>query len=137
MKFKKRRHLMEINKKQPTVKGPNEMFTGDVFIDRLANGGELSPVSVGSVHFTPGARSAWHSHRGGQTLYVTEGCGLVQSRGSEIIKINVGDVVVAGDGEEHWHGSDPDHFLTHISMTIGDATWGPHVTDGEYYGIQN
>ncbi|MDA8278031.1 MAG: cupin domain-containing protein [Actinomycetota bacterium] len=127
---------MELNRNSATLKGPNEMFTGDVYIDRLSNGNDLSPMSVGAVHFTPGSRSAWHSHRGGQTLYVTEGRGLVQSRGGDVVKIKVGDVVVAGDGEEHWHGSDPDHFMTHISMTIGEATWGPHITDGEYYGTQ-
>ena len=29
-----------------------------------------------SVHFTPGARTAWHTHPHGQTIWVTEGIGL-------------------------------------------------------------
>ncbi|CAG4906851.1 cupin domain-containing protein [Acidithrix sp. C25] len=125
---------MELNKRQPTIKGPSDWFTGDVYLDRLANGGELSPLSVGSVHFTPGARTAWHSHRGGQTLYVTEGKGLIQAHDGEVLEVTSGDVVVSGDGELHWHGATPDYYMTHISMTIGEATWGQHVTDAQYFG---
>ena len=66
--------------RKPTVKGPAEWFTGDVWIDPIVQPEGGSQLSVGAVHFTPGARTAWHSHNGGQTLYVTEGGGLIQSR---------------------------------------------------------
>ena len=85
--------------------------------------------NVSAVHFTPGARTAWHSHDGGQTLYVTEGRGLVQSRGGRIAEIRPGDVIDTPDGEEHWHGAARDHFMTHLSITDGDPRWGAHVTD--------
>jgi quercetin dioxygenase-like cupin family protein len=122
----------EIQPKRPTVKGPAEWFTGDVWIDSIVAPHDHSPLSVGAVHFTPGARTAWHSHEGGQTLYVTEGRGLVQDRGEEIVEIHPGDVHVTADGHEHWHGAAHDHFMTHISITQGAATWGDHVTDDEY-----
>ncbi len=70
---------MEIRSKQPSMKGPAEWFTGDVWIDTIARGEEPSRIRVSAVRFTPGARTAWHSHAVGQTLYVTEGAGLVQS----------------------------------------------------------
>jgi quercetin dioxygenase-like cupin family protein len=123
---------MGIQPKKATSKGPAEWFTGDVWIDRIAEPGDQSPVSVGAVHFTPGAHTAWHAHQGGQTLYVTEGHGLVQSRGEAIIEIRAGDVHVTPDAQAHWHGAAPDHFMTHISITQGPATWGDHVTDDEY-----
>ena len=85
-----------------------------------------SQLNVAAVHFTPGARSAWHSHEGGQTLYVTEGHGLVQARGQEIVELSPGDVIFAPDGEEHWHGAGPDHFMTHLSITEGPRT-GDHT----------
>ena len=84
------------------------------------------------MHFTPGARTAWHTHDGGQTLYVTEGEGRVQSRGEPAATIRPGDVVHTPSGEWHWHGAAPDHFMTHVSLTEGPATWGDHVTDAEY-----
>jgi quercetin dioxygenase-like cupin family protein len=125
---------VERQPKQPTVKGPADWFTGDVWIEPLATPGDVSHLTLGSVHFSPGARTAWHSHEGGQTLYVTEGKGLVQSRGNPLVELQPGDVIHAADREEHWHGAAPDHFMTHLSITGGTAEWGAHVTDDEYRG---
>ena len=125
---------MEIVPKQPSAQGPAEWFTGVVWIDAIARGSEPSRLSVSAVRFSPGARTAWHSHRLGQTLYVTEGRALVQSRGERIVEIGPGDVVFTPDGEEHWHGAAPTHFMSHLSMTEGDAQWGEHVTDAECGG---
>ena len=123
---------MEHNPKIPTVKGPADWFTGDVFIDRLAEGHGDMPLMLGAVHFTPGARTAWHAHSIGQTLYVVEGEGRVQSRGEPVVTIRPGDVVVAAGGEWHWHGAAPDHLMTHLALSEGTAEWGDHVTDAEY-----
>jgi quercetin dioxygenase-like cupin family protein len=125
---------MNIRPKQPTVKGPADWFTGDVWIDAVVQPHDDSQVNIGAVHFAPAARSAWHSHQGGQTLYVTEGRGLVQSRGEPIAQIDTGDVVWTPDGEEHWHGAAADHFMTHLSITEGAPTWGDHVTEADYQG---
>ncbi|HEV3295127.1 MAG TPA: cupin domain-containing protein [Streptosporangiaceae bacterium] len=130
---------MEILPKQPSAKGPAEWFTGDVWIDAIARGEEPSRVRVSAVRFTPSARTAWHSHALGQTLHVTEGLGLVQSRGGEIVEIRPGDVVYTPSDEWHWHGAAPGHFMTHLSITEGvgesgkpEADWGDHVTSEEY-----
>jgi quercetin dioxygenase-like cupin family protein len=125
---------MNIEPKQSTTRGPAEWFTGDVWIDRIVNAVAPSRLSVGAVHFTPGARTAWHSHALGQVLYVTEGEGRVQTRGEPIVPISAGDVVRTPADEWHWHGASPDHFMTHLSMTEGQAHWGDHVTDAEYHG---
>ena len=125
---------MEIQPKQPSMKGPADWFTGDVWIDPIVQPEGDSALSIGAVHFHPGARTAWHSHDGGQTLYVTEGRGLVQARDEAIVELRPGDVHVTGDGDEHWHGASHDHFMTHLSITRGPATWGEHVTDTEYSG---
>lgn len=120
---------MTVQHKAPTMKGPEQWFTGDVWIDSLGNG---LRGPIGSVHFSPGARSAWHSHSIGQTLYVTQGEGRVQARGEQVIAIRTGDVVTTPAGEWHWHGAAPDHFMTHLSITDGETTWGDQVSDDEY-----
>ncbi len=125
---------MEVIPKSPTTKGPPDWFTGDVWIDAIAQARSPSPISIGSVHFAPGARTAWHSHSIGQTLYVTEGGGRVQSRGGPVVTIRPGDVIHIPGGEWHWHGAAPDSFMTHLSMSEGDAEWGEHVSDSEYRG---
>ncbi len=124
---------MDIAAKPATIKGSDATFTGDVWIDPITMGLTPTPISVAAVHFSPGARSAWHTHDGGQTLYVTEGRGFVQVRGEEAVTLRPGDVVYAPDGEEHWHGATPNDFMTHLSITGGPAQWGPHVTNDEYH----
>jgi len=120
-----------------TAAGPGDWFTGTVYIDTIAPPSEGSRVSASSVHFTPGARTAWHTHPNGQTIWVTEGIGLCQRRGGPIEVIKPGDRVFFDPGEEHWHGAAPNRFMTHIAIVeVGDdgspATWGDHVTDEEY-----
>jgi quercetin dioxygenase-like cupin family protein len=117
--------------KPATVKGPAQWFTGDVYVDPIAQA-QRAPLTIGSVHFTPCARTAWHRHTIGQTLYVTEGIGCVQARRGPLITIRPGDVIRVDGGEEHWHGAAADHFMTHIAITEGDTEWGDHLTDAEY-----
>lgn len=120
-----------------TTPGPSEWFTGVVFNDAVAAPSATSRLSASSVHFTPGARTAWHTHPNGQTIYVTEGLGRCQRRGGPVEIIRPGDRVFFEPGEEHWHGAAPNRFMTHLAMLQVDdedksATWGEHVTDEEY-----
>jgi quercetin dioxygenase-like cupin family protein len=120
-----------------TAPGPSDWFTGAVYIDPVATPSEPSRLSASSVHFTPGARTAWHTHPNGQTIYVTEGVGLAQRRGGAIEVIQPGDRVFFEPGEDHWHGAAPHRFMTHLAMLDVDeediaVTWGEHVTDDEY-----
>jgi quercetin dioxygenase-like cupin family protein len=120
-----------------TNPGPPEWFTGSVFIDAVAAPSGSSRVSASSVHFTPGARTAWHTHPNGQTIYVLAGIGLAQCRGGPIEVIRPGDRVFFEPGEDHWHGATSNRFMTHLAMLdVGadgrPAEWGDHVTDEEY-----
>ena len=123
-----------------TNAGPSEWFTGAVYIDTVATPSGASRLNASSVHFTPGARTAWHTHPNGQTIYVTEGIGLAQRRDGPIEVIRPGDRVFFEAGEDHWHGAAPDSFMTHIAMLEVDdqgnaAAWGDHVTDEEYAAV--
>ena len=124
-----------------TVPGPSDWFTGSVFLDSVAAPSDGSRLTASSVHFTPGARTAWHTHPNGQTIYVLEGIGRAQRRGGAVEEIRPGDRVFFEPGEEHWHGAAPDRFMTHLAMLeIGDngspATWLDHVTDEEYGSLE-
>jgi quercetin dioxygenase-like cupin family protein len=123
---------VELLRKQPTAKGPAARFAGDVHFDVIARGEGPSRLRVNAVRFAPCARTAWHSHSLGQTLYVTEGVGIVATH-DQVIIMRPGDIVHTPPGEQHWHGALPDHFMTHLAMWEDDeATWGDHVTDEEY-----
>ncbi len=120
-----------------TAVGPSSWFTGTVYLDAVAVPSDGARLQASNVHFTPGARTAWHTHPHGQTILVTEGVGRAQRRGGPVEVIRPGDRVFFEPGEDHWHGAAPDRFMTHLAMQEVDergvaAEWGEHVTDEEY-----
>ena len=120
-----------------TAKGPADWFTGEVYIDAVAVAQAPGRVQANLVHFTPGARTAWHTHPLGQTIYVTEGIGLCQRRGGSIELIRPGDRVFFEPGEEHWHGATANRLMVHLALNEVDdehaaAHWGEHVSHDEY-----
>ena len=120
-----------------TAVGPESNFTGTVYIDSVRKPDEQSSIGCAHVRFNPDARTVWHHHPNGQTLYVTDGIGLVCRRGGQPQEIRPGDVVYIEPGEEHWHSATPRRFMAHIAMQEADdngqvVTWLDHVTDAEY-----
>src|SRR3954467_1421732 len=114
-----------------TTPGPREWFTGAVFVDSVAAPSDGSRLSASSVHFTPGARTAWHTHPRGQTIWVTEGVGLCQGRGHPIEVIRPGDRVFFEPGEDHWPGAAPTRRRTPVAIQQADeqgkpVDWGRH-----------
>lgn len=96
-----------------------------------------SRLSIGNVRFTPGARTNWHSHPGGQTLFVTDGVGIVATRDGKVVCIRPGDSAWTPPGEEHWHGATADNVVCHLALTEsvdenGPANWLEPVTDTDY-----
>jgi len=113
---------------------PQEFFTGSVWFGALHAPTDEMDINVLGVRFAPGARSDWHSHPGGQVLYVVEGTARVQTEGGDVIEAGPGDAVHAPAGELHWHGATPDGPMVHLSIThLGATEWEPRkVTDEEY-----
>jgi quercetin dioxygenase-like cupin family protein len=129
---------MEIKRSgsQPSAKGPDETFTGNVRVDPLFQAHDPARTMGAHVTFEPGARSAWHTHPLGQILIVTAGCGLVQSVGGPAAVIRPGDVIWCPPGEKHWHGATATTAMTHIALAEQldgkGVDWLEKVTDEEY-----
>jgi len=124
-----------------TVTAPESNFTGTVYVDGVRNPDEQTAIGCSHVRFTPGARTGWHHHPKGQTLYVTDGIGLVATRAGRVQEIRPGDVVYIEPGEEHWHGATADRFMAHLAMQEADengrvVTWLDYVSDDEYNSAQ-
>lgn len=123
-----------------TSQGPADRFTGNVHPTIILAGEEPSRVRMASVHFAPGAHTAWHSHAVGQYLHIVEGTALVQERGGDIQTLRAGETVYTAPRVEHWHGASPDSFMVHLAIWEAptpdsdqeESTWGEHVTDAEY-----
>ena len=121
---------------RPKRKASSEYFTGNVWQDPIIEADEPARVRALRVSFEPGARTAWHTHPLGQTLYVISGVGLVGLRNEAPQLIKTGDTVWIPPGEEHWHGASATNSMTHIAiqeaLNGNVAEWLDKVSDSEY-----
>lgn len=122
-----------------TRKAPADRFTGDVWVDSITGGARPGCAKLATVRFSPGARTAWHCHAYGQTLHVTDGRGIVQSRDGQTVVMRPGDTLFTPPGVWHWHGAAPNSFMAHLALSdsgaeagVADVEWGGHVSDDEY-----
>ena len=121
---------------RPTRRASSDWFTGTVWQDPINTPPAPARVNSARVAFEPGARTAWHTHPLGQTLFVISGVGRVQTKGGPVREIRPGDTVWIPPNEKHWHGASPNNGMVHIAMHESldgtHVTWMEHVTDEEY-----
>jgi len=121
---------------RPTKKASSNWFTGTVWQDPIVEAPEPARIRALNVSFEPGARTAWHTHPLGQTLYVVTGNGLVGLRNEAPKIIKAGDTVWIPPGEEHWHGASASNAMTHIAIQEAldgrVAEWLEQVSDYDY-----
>lgn len=100
----------------------------------MAEPSEPESVRMLEVHFTPGSRTGWHSHAGGQLLHVIAGTGVVVNNHGNKINLEAGDTIETPADDLHWHGAAPDSPLLQVSITTkGRAQWtGDSVGDADY-----
>jgi quercetin dioxygenase-like cupin family protein len=112
-------------------RGDEGRFTGEVWLRSTLEARD--GTNVGIVHFSPGARTHWHRHAGGQFLDGLSGRGRVRTRGAAGHVLEPGDVIHVGPDEWHFHGGGPDTPLVHVAVNGGGApAWGEPVTAKEY-----
>lgn len=120
----------------PSRRAPDKWFTGTVWQDPIVEAEAPARIRALVVSFEPGARTAWHTHPLGQTLYVVSGSGKAQSWGGPVQDIRAGDTVSFEPGEKHWHGAGPANSMTHIAMQESldgvSVEWLEHVSDEQY-----
>ncbi len=127
--------IRSANRKTSIASSAN--FTGTVFSDEVVVGTAPSRMRASVVTFSPGARTAWHSHPVGQTLFCLSGAGRVQREGEQVQEIRAGDTVIIPPNTRHWHGSAPGKLFSHLAMSElndkGEGTsWFEHVSDTDY-----
>jgi quercetin dioxygenase-like cupin family protein len=109
---------------------------GNFWVTSLVPNDSVYTTVAGSVAFTPGARSHWHSHPAGQLLIVTDGVGYHQIKGEPRQLIRKGDVVKCPPNVVHWHGASHGSKMTHLyiipNTEKGIVNWLQAVTDAEY-----
>ncbi|HEY0274552.1 MAG TPA: carboxymuconolactone decarboxylase family protein, partial [Paenirhodobacter sp.] len=116
--------------------GSADYFTGDVVVAGLYQGNAPARISGATVHFAAGARTAWHTHPLGQTLFIVSGRAWVQKEGGAIRDAGPGDLVWIPPLVKHWHGAAADQPMVHLAVAEAlngsVVTWMEHVTDADY-----
>ena len=98
------------------VPGPKENFDGPAWAETPIEATDAMPLILARVSFTPGARTAWHTHPCGQLLVATAGIGRVQLDGGPVLELHPGDTVAIEPGERHWHGAGTAHTFEHVDV---------------------
>ena len=127
---------------RPTKVAPEANFTGQVWQDEVIVGTQPSRMRATNVSFSPGARTAWHSHPVGQTLYCISGVGRLQLEGEQVQELRPGDTGIIPPNTRHWHGAAGDRFFIHLAMSEtgddgGGTEWFEKVSDGDYNAAPN
>lgn len=99
------------------IAGRNGNFTGEVQVEMLRIPAGPDRPSAGSVTFSRGARTVWHSHPLGQTLIATAGVERILRWSDPVEELRRGDVVHIPLLVKHWHGAAPDRPMTHLALT--------------------
>jgi quercetin dioxygenase-like cupin family protein len=82
--------------------------------------------------FTPGARTHWHRHHGGQLLIATHGIDYVIAQHGHGAVVRGGQSVWTPASEIHWHGAGPDSLFTRTAISFGPTEWLDEVSDDQY-----
>lgn len=119
-----------------TFAGPEQFFTGDVSVELLFPGNDVAHYSGAYVTFSPGARTAWHSHPAGQHIFVVSGTALTGTRDGNIIAFQPGETVWCPPDIDHWHGATANAAMKHLVITGSlngqNVVWKEKVSDAQY-----
>ena len=99
---------------------------------RLGNVG----VETLRIRYEAGARTYWHFHEFGQLVFVEEGVGRFQERGSKILEAKAGQSYYMKPMTDHWHGASlKEHAsLLQVYPKGVHITMKDPVTEAEYRG---
>jgi quercetin dioxygenase-like cupin family protein len=125
---------MEIIKlgSQPSVKGPEDWFTGSVRINYL-----FQP----NGHRRTGAAEVLGQEQHGTRIHLDKHLllyhvGWVQREGDAVEEIKPGNIVWIAPGEKHWHGASATMAMTHIAtqeeLNGKVVDWMEKVSDAQY-----
>lgn len=115
---------------------PSQNFTGHVETSGFYRSDAPARIGGATVHFSAGARTNWHTHPLGQTLFIVSGKGWIQKEGGPVEEVGPGDVVWIPPLVKHWHGATSDEAMSHFAVAEAVngsvATWMERVSDEQY-----
>jgi len=129
--------IIELRPVSPTAKAPDSNFAGDVYLNPIYRGEELSRMIISLVRFTRARAATGTPMRWARPCTSPTAFGLVATRDDTMIRMRAGDTVYTPPGEEHWHGATADNMMCPLAMLEGTesgdgTTWLEPVSDEQY-----
>ena len=121
----------------PPSAAPGQPAPGPAPINPANFTGLVTPHATTDIRtlryeFARGARTNWHSHAGGQVVFIERGRMRTQERGKPVQEFGPGGLVRTEADVVHWHGARPDETLTQVALSFGVTNWMQPVSDAEY-----
>jgi len=131
-----KKERQKIERVNAGFKGDSKIFSGEVRVQMLFEKELWRDFNGALVHFSPKARSAWHSHPAGQTLIVTKGVIYTGTKDGITSVAKEGEVISCPPDVVHWHGAGLESSGEHIAIQQfkdnSNVVWGEKVKDTEY-----
>ena len=100
-----------------------ERYSGAVELETMRVSPSPADADVLRVHYGPASVTNWHSHPGGQFLYILSEGATVGTEGDGAVHLEQGTLVIVPPGERHWHGSTNSREATFLAVTWGVTRW--------------
>ena len=100
-----------------------ERYSGAVSMETLRLAANPADADILRVTYDAGTVTNWHSHPGGQFLYVLSKTASIGNEEVDELELDEGSLVVVPPGERHWHGSLGGSPATFLVLTWGVTHW--------------
>lgn len=104
-------------------------FTGTVQLEMVFEAADASAPDIAQVHSHDGAVTKWHSHPGGQYLYLVSGTGRAGDNEHDYRSLEPGTMIKTPANESHWHGAEDGADATWLAITFGVTNWSDDVPE--------
>ena len=94
-----------------------------VDITTMAESPRSEGLRMSRVAFPTDTRTRWHSHAGGQLLYLVSGLGDVRIKGGETASLAPGEAYWTEGGTCHQHGAAGSAEAVFTVATVGGTDW--------------
>ncbi len=100
-----------------------DRYSGEVEVRSLRSSVNPLDPDLLKVHYEPGSITNWHTHPGGQYIYVLQNSVLISNDRGESNEVTEGSLVVVQPGERHWHGATQHLSAEILTISFGVTRW--------------
>lgn len=98
-------------------------YSGNALVETLRSATSPKDPDVLHCHYDAGVVTNWHSHPGGQLLYMISDSGVIGTEQDGEVMLSRGELVSVPPTERHYHGSTMEQESEYLVLTWGVTKW--------------